>query len=366
MSGSVNSTNRRAISTNIDEALELNGQDINDVGNLQINNDVLVDGNVVIGGDATVNGDFIAVNTTALNVSDNRIYLNNGYVVAAFRDGSIVINRGTNGVTANQATVTGGAFTAGNGGAPTVILDSATSVFSAGHIIQVSGSVFNDGIFEVFSQPDATLSIRGVGGTSTVETWTQNQFIAETATVVSIVRINVTVLKSNVTTGLFEEGLGNQTGITYAGFTTTPAGIDTQIQFNDGGSAFGADAELTYNKTSNVLSVTNLSVVDPILLPLRSFSVTNNTATLGFASLYACTDTTAVRTLTLSNVDIAKGTSTKPWFFDVKDESGGAGTNNITVDTEGAQTIDDASSLVIEVDFGVLRLYSNGTDLFTR
>ena len=36
----------------------------------------------------------------------------------------------------------------------------------------------------------------------------------------------------------------------------TPGGTDTQVQFNDGGSALGGDADYTWNKTSNVLTVT--------------------------------------------------------------------------------------------------------------
>jgi hypothetical protein len=35
---------------------------------------------------------------------------------------------------------------------------------------------------------------------------------------------------------------------------TTPAGLDTYVQFNDGGSTFGGDAGLTYNKTTDTLS----------------------------------------------------------------------------------------------------------------
>ena len=35
----------------------------------------------------------------------------------------------------------------------------------------------------------------------------------------------------------------------------TPAGNDTQVQFNDGGTAFGGDPELTYNKSGNILSL---------------------------------------------------------------------------------------------------------------
>lgn len=39
------------------------------------------------------------------------------------------------------------------------------------------------------------------------------------------------------------------------GTGTTAAGSDTQVQFNDGGTAFGGDADFTYNKTTNALTV---------------------------------------------------------------------------------------------------------------
>lgn len=45
--------------------------------------------------------------------------------------------------------------------------------------------------------------------------------------------------------------------------TPTPAGSDTQVQFNDGG-AFGADADLTWNKTTNVLTINgNATSLEP-------------------------------------------------------------------------------------------------------
>ncbi len=48
----------------------------------------------------------------------------------------------------------------------------------------------------------------------------------------------------------------------------------------------------------------------------------------------------------------------------VKDESGGAGTFNITIDTEGAETIDGEASVDIVADFGDLIMYSDGSNLF--
>lgn len=40
------------------------------------------------------------------------------------------------------------------------------------------------------------------------------------------------------------------------GGSATPGGSDTQVQFNDGGSTFGGDTGLTYNKTTNRLTIT--------------------------------------------------------------------------------------------------------------
>lgn len=41
---------------------------------------------------------------------------------------------------------------------------------------------------------------------------------------------------------------------------TTPGGLDTYVQFNDGGSTFGGVSGLTFNKITNTLSTTNLAV----------------------------------------------------------------------------------------------------------
>ena len=39
----------------------------------------------------------------------------------------------------------------------------------------------------------------------------------------------------------------------------TPGGSDTEVQFNDGGDEFGGDSTFTFNKTTNTLTVPNLS-----------------------------------------------------------------------------------------------------------
>lgn len=73
------------------------------------------------------------------------------------------------------------------------------------------------------------------------------------------------------------------------------------------------------------------------------------------------TNTAAPRTITLASADCVPGK-----IFIIKDESGGAGTNNITIDTQGGKTIDGALSVSITVDFGSVRIYSDGVNWETH
>ena len=51
-------------------------------------------------------------------------------------------------------------------------------------------------------------------------------------------------------------------------------------------------------------------------------------------------------------------------YFVIKDESGTAHTNNITILASGLQTIDGNSSITLESPFAAVNIYSNGTDKF--
>lgn len=76
--------------------------------------------------------------------------------------------------------------------------------------------------------------------------------------------------------------------------------------------------------------------------------------------LIAYTTLTAGRTITLPTAVGIAGQQ-----FVIKDESGSANSFNITVATTSAQTIDGAATKVISTSYGVLRLYSNGTNWLT-
>lgn len=63
--------------------------------------------------------------------------------------------------------------------------------------------------------------------------------------------------------------------------STPAAGLDTQVQFNDGGTLFGANSGLTYNKTTNSLTVSGNEAVNGGNLTTTSttFNLLNSTST---------------------------------------------------------------------------------------
>jgi hypothetical protein len=68
-----------------------------------------------------------------------------------------------------------------------------------------------------------------------------------------------------------------------------------------------------------------------------------------------------------SAIDIrlpSAGTYTAGQNFIVKDESGNAHTNNITIRASGSQTIDGSSSIILESPYAAVNIYSNGSDKF--
>ena len=78
------------------------------------------------------------------------------------------------------------------------------------------------------------------------------------------------------------------------------------------------------------------------------------------STIILVTDTSSAWTVTLDSDDAVEGK-----VIVVKDASGLAGTNNITIDTEGAELIDGAGSTSIATNYGTVRLMSDGTNWFT-
>ena len=78
-------------------------------------------------------------------------------------------------------------------------------------------------------------------------------------------------------------------------FTTSPAGSNTQIQFNDGG-IFAGSANLTFNKTSNTFITQNITAANAI-------SVTNGTITLSTGTIAVSAGAAGIFNTGVSNIN---------------------------------------------------------------
>ncbi len=132
---------------------------------------------------------------------------------------------------------------------------------------------------------------------------------------------------------------------------------------NDAGSIRIADLITMDVATGNV----GISVASAASgLDIQSSLGLQRTATAVSASalgetIVGVTDNSSQRTITLDTDDVVDGR-----VLIIKDEAGTAGSaNNIIIATEGAETIDGAATINITVDYGVLRVYSDGTNWFT-
>ncbi len=94
-------------------------------------------------------------------------------------------------------------------------------------------------------------------------------------------------------------------------------------------------------------------------LPLGRTRTASDYQTTDTDLIVEVADTSVGRTVTLASATVAGGR-----VVIVKDVSGGAGTNNISVVTEGAETIDGAASVVINTNYGYRVLYSDGANWF--
>ena len=102
--------------------------------------------------------------------------------------------------------------------------------------------------------------------------------------------------------------------------------------------------------------------IDNAFLPAVAFSSSNTTTGLGVSRVYRYTGTTGVVISLESNL-LSLGAPDALYVFSIVDEGGAAGTNPITV-SGGAATISGQNNIFIDVDYGGLTFYSNGTAFF--
>jgi len=126
-------------------------------------------------------------------------------------------------------------------------------------------------------------AVEPIGGKRTPGTLTANQALVANSTSgidkVIVANLVPTAVYANGASGTVGQVLtSNSTGGLYwSAPAATTAGSNTQVQFNDSGSLAG-DADFTFNKTNNTLTVTNIAANGASLTSVNAASVGGNTA----------------------------------------------------------------------------------------
>ena len=137
----------------------------------------------------------------------------------------------------------------------------------------------------------------------------------------------------------------------------------TEKAFNDAsGKTTPVDADkvgLIDSADLNILkSLTWANMKATLKLKKRTATATNY-STVVTDDIVGVTDTSAARTITLDTDTVTDGR-----IVHIKDESGGAETHNITIATEGSETIDGVNTFAIDANYGAVSLYCDGTNWF--
>lgn len=134
--------------------------------------------------------------------------------------------------------------------------------------------------------------------------------------------------------------------------------------FND--ATYGITTKLDgIEASADVTDATNVRSAGADIIKRTAVGAGNyNPSILTTDYIIAVDNTAAARSVIISTEDIQSGTATDPRIIHVVDESGGAGTNNITVTLENAGTINGASSAVIISDYNAISIYLTGTNGF--
>lgn len=142
---------------------------------------------------------------------------------------------------------------------------------------------------------------------------------------------NKTLLDTLTSAGAGTQFLANDG--TYKSISTTVAGSDTEIQFNDGGTSFGGDSTFTFNKTIKLVTSYDSLISNSLYLGDNTAYITNSSGDLSFTDGNAGTVT--LSTL-LTGVTNYWSTTTGGIYY-------GAGTDKVGINTSSlteALTID--------------------------
>lgn len=220
---------------------------------------------LIVAGDLLVEGTTTTIDSETVLIADNHLFLNNGYTLDAPQTGGLVVNVDPEAATNDTVN---GAYTA----SPPAVTTTGSAVFAVGDIVMfAAGNDQNEGLFEVLSHIGTALILRGIGGTATVEDFTQNQFVAQASDSATITKVAVAVMRAG-TDGLWETAFGSTTPLS---FTDLGSGAG-----NDSQDAYNLDPEILVSSTVGPIDYSNAVDTTDVLQLIRTFVGAGNALTM--------------------------------------------------------------------------------------
>lgn len=245
--------------------IKTSGIEIDDLDN------VAVPGNMAVRGNLSIKGTTVIIDSEIVNISDNHLYLNAGYIVPVAEPSGIVCNYLP---TSLADSVVAGTFTAGVAvvSNPTVTT-VGSGTFAISDIIQIFGSAENDGVYEVLQHVANTLTIRGIGLIPALLDFVQNQFTSNASENATITKINATVIQAGRSGG-WEVAKGSSVGEiafhSLVALSDTVALTSGSVPFiNSAGNLIQNNADLFWDDINKRLEIGGLNLIGSISKPIE-------------------------------------------------------------------------------------------------
>ncbi len=240
--------------------------------------------------------------------------------------------------TANQVLANG---TSGSSQTGSVTLTTPQDIATTSSVTFGNVTLGNGGALRSTTTSGNTALIQGYNGSAYVSFLTITNAATPTA--------QATLSDGSNTSPSYSFAAQNTFGIYRSGTSTMKVGDNGTDIFTWGSVAIAVtnrNFNTAASKTQGLLGTLQFS---------RTATATNYSTVTG-DYLVAVTSTAAARTITLATP--SSGNS----FLVVKDESGAAGTNNITMQAQSAKTIDGLASYAISTNEGASAFYYDGTN----
>lgn len=125
---------------------------------------------------------------------------------------------------------------------------------------------------------------------------------------------------------------------------------------------FSGDITAVNGDYSGDVKVEGFTMHGSLIVGMTTTATDYNPSALTDDYIIAITNTSAPRAIIISTEDVESGSVTNPRVIVIKDETGGAATNNISIGLENGGTIDGSLVFTLFSNYASVTLYLDGTD----